>query len=102
MTPAELMREDAAKVADKWATDLQSRHGNGGPAAEIRSLPLPAETAESTDTARMKAALGMAKEALYAAKSTAFGMVVTNRGTISVSRAVSDAIATIREALGET
>ena len=30
--------EEAAKVADKWATDLQRQFGNGGPAAAIRAL----------------------------------------------------------------
>jgi hypothetical protein len=30
-------REACAKIADKWATDLQRQLGNGGPAAEIRN-----------------------------------------------------------------
>ena len=30
--------EEAARVADMWATDLQRQFGNGGPAAAIRAL----------------------------------------------------------------
>ena len=30
--------EEAAKVADQWATDQQRQFGNGGPAAAIRAL----------------------------------------------------------------
>lgn len=28
----------AAEIADDWATDMQRKHGNGGPAAEIREM----------------------------------------------------------------
>lgn len=30
--------EEAARAADKWASDTQREHGNGGPAASIRAL----------------------------------------------------------------
>lgn len=30
-------RERCAKIADAWTTDIQRQHGNGGPAAAIRS-----------------------------------------------------------------
>jgi hypothetical protein len=38
---AEAMRRAAADEADRWASNVQREHGNGGPAAAIRALRTP-------------------------------------------------------------
>ena len=41
--------EDAAKVADQWATEQQRKFGNGGPAAAIRAMKdAPTDTPPSS------------------------------------------------------
>ena len=115
---AEAMREKAAFIADKWATDLQRRRGDGGPSAEILRLPLPAEATEPSSELLTAAYLSGAydwrkkaermKETLIKADATLelISTMSQSRGegpTVrECGRLAREAMATICEALGET
>lgn len=47
-TAREAALEEAAKVADEWATVYQRQLGNGGPAAAIRALSTAPDTGKET------------------------------------------------------
>lgn len=94
MTPVEQMREDAANLLEE---------ANAPEAAKaIRALPLPSEATEPTDTARMKAALEIAVDALvYFGCECSISCDIGNLNSCSNKKA-TDALTAIRKALGET
>ena len=125
MTPAE-MRDACEKIATQYAKDCGPSYGDGYPAVEclniakaIRAIPIPDEaTKPDSDiltaaylfgaydwrkkAERMRAALEKALGALETAKPLMTGYVISSSQLMRGENEINDALAAIREALGET